>query len=83
MIKEILHNKEIMTTIGLLGRLGLNIVISLLLFFFPALYLESILSAGNLILILGIIAGITSGIYINYRHLKKYYERDQNQPPTL
>lgn len=83
MLKEIIRDKEIMKAVGLLGRLGLNIVISLLIFFFPALYIENRFPSGNLILLTGIILGIVSGIYINYNHLKRYYGKDRNQPPTL
>lgn len=74
MLKELLTDKEVMNSIALIGRLGLNIIISLLIFFLPALYIDNLLNAGYIILTAGILMGIISGVYLNYRQLKKYYE---------
>ncbi len=79
MLRKILADKEILRSISMIGRLGLNIVISLLVFFFIFLYIEKTFNTGYVILAIGIVLGVLSGIYLNYKHLKKFYDEDKNR----
>jgi len=79
LLRKILADKEILRSISMIGRLGLNIVISLLVFFFIFLYIEKTFNTGYVILAIGIVLGVLSGIYLNYKHLKKFYDEDKNR----
>ena len=73
--KEFWKDKELLQSLALIGRLGLNTVISLLIFFFTFLYLDKKFGAGNILLIVGILLGIFTGVYINYKQLKRFYDK--------
>ena len=70
-----IKDREIVQNLALIGHLGLNMVISLLIFFFLFLWLDRKLQTGNILLVLGIIIGIFSGVYINFRYLKRFYDK--------
>ncbi|MBW6516657.1 MAG: AtpZ/AtpI family protein [Candidatus Cloacimonetes bacterium] len=70
-----IKDPEILQGLSLIGHLGLNVVISLLIFFFLFLWLDRKLQTGNILLIVGIIIGIFSGVYLNYRFLKRFYDK--------
>jgi len=70
-----IKDSEIFESLALISQLGLNIIVSLLIFFFIFLWLDRKLQAGNLLLFTGIILGIACGIYLNYKHLKRFYDK--------
>jgi ATP synthase protein I len=69
-----IKDPEILRNLTIIGRLGLNIIISLLVFFLLFLWLDRRLGTGNILLFVGIIIGIFSGFYLNYTYLKEYLE---------
>ena len=79
LLKKTFSDKEVLSALTLIGQLGLNLIVTLLIFFFISMYLDKKLNTGNILLIIGTIAGIFSGVYLNYRHLKKYYEKEENK----
>ena len=81
-MKKLLKNlqvkdPEFIEALSLIGHLGLNIVVSLLIFFLFFLWLDRILQTGRILLGVGIMLGIFTGIYLNYKHLKRFYDKKQ------
>ena len=70
-----IKDQEILQSLSLIGHLGLNVVVSLLIFFLFFLWLDRKLHAGNVLLIIGICIGVFSGFYLNYRFLKRFYDK--------
>ena len=68
-------DQEILQSLSLIGHLGLNVVVSLLIFFLFFLWLDRKLQTGNVLLIFGILIGIFAGFYLNYRFLKRFYDQ--------
>lgn len=71
-----IKDKEFVRYLSVVGRIGLNIVVSLLSFFFLFLWLDRRLQTGNVLLIIGIILGVFSGVYLNYKYLKPFYTNE-------
>jgi len=70
-----IKDRETLEGLTLISQLGLNIVVSLLIFFLIFLWLDRKLQTNNILLFAGIILGIACGIYLNYKHLKRFYDK--------
>ncbi len=73
--KHQIKDKEFIRYFSLFGRLAMNMVVPILGFFFLFFWLDGLLHTGRVLLIVGILIGIFSGVYLNYQQLKKYYDK--------
>ena len=74
MWKKIKINNEIVQYLGIITQIGLTVVGSILIFFFLFLFLDKKLNTRGILIPIGIIIGIVSGIIYSYRILKRFYK---------
>jgi len=60
---------------GLITRLGLSVVVSIVICVLGFNYLDKKLQTNGNLLIVGVVLGVILGMIAAYRQLKKYYER--------
>ncbi len=68
-------DKEIIKHLGLLTQLGLTVISSILILFFLFLYLDKRFETNGILMAVGIVLGVVTGVYSAYRILKKFYEK--------
>jgi F0F1-type ATP synthase assembly protein I len=68
-------DQTILKYFGLVSQLGLSFISAFLILFFLFLFLDKKLKTNGILLIIGTILGVASGIFTAYKILKKYYEK--------
>ncbi len=70
-------NKELLTHIGLVSQLGLTVVSAILISFFVFLYLDRKFHTDGILIIVGVLMGVFSGLLAAYKLLKKFYKKNE------
>lgn len=71
-------NKKIVFALGSITELGLNIIISLLLWIFIATWVKNTFSLGNYVILIGILLGLGSAALSFIKFYKAAVEKESN-----
>ena len=69
-------NSELLKYISLTSQLGLTVIGSILILLAVSIYLEKKFQTNGLIILIGILIGVVSGVFSAYKLLKKSIEKD-------
>jgi len=70
-------DSEIIKYLTLITQLGLTVIISILVLFLIFLYLDRKLHTNGILMVIGIVVGVLTGILSAYQMLKKFYRRNE------
>lgn len=73
------HRREMFIALSNITQLGLNIVISFLIWIMLAAWLKKAFHLGNFIMITGILLGLGSGILSFIKFCKEVIKNDKNE----
>ena len=73
------HRREMFLALSNITQLGLNIVISFLLWIMLASWLKKTFHLSNFIMIIGILLGLGSGVLSFIKFCEKVIEEDKNE----
>jgi len=69
-------NSELLKYINLITQLGLTVVSSILIFLAGAIYLEKRFQTDGVLILVGVVLGVSVGIFAAYKLLKKTFEKE-------
>lgn len=69
-------NNELLKYISLVTQLGLTVISSILIFLVGALYLEKKFQTEGVLILIGVLIGVVTGVFAAYRLLKKTLEKE-------
>ena len=72
-------NNELLKYISLITQLGLTVISSILLFLVGALYLEKKFQTDGVLILAGVLIGVTVGVFASYKLLKKTLEQNDRK----
>ena len=70
-------NNELLKYISLITQLGLTIISSILIFLVGAIYLEKKIQTDGVLILVGVLLGVSVGIFAAYKLLKKTFEKNK------
>ncbi len=69
-------NNELIKYISLISQLGFTIIGSILLFLAGAIFLERKLKTDGIVILIGVLLGVVTGVFAAYKLLKKTLEKE-------
>ncbi|MDP8201968.1 MAG: AtpZ/AtpI family protein [Candidatus Tenebribacter burtonii] len=69
-------NSELLKYINLITQLGLTVVSSILIFLAGAIYLEKRFQTDGVLILVGVVLGVSVGIFAAYKLLKKTFKKE-------
>jgi succinate-acetate transporter protein len=70
-------NNEFYQYFTLITQLGLTVISSILIFTFLFVFLDSRLNSNGILIPVGVILGVLTGVFAAYKLLKRNFEKDQ------